>query len=187
MMLKMENRRRYETLIAPHLPAAYNLAHWMTRNDQDAEDVTQEACLRACKFFDSFRGGDSRAWLLRIVRNTCYTWLQQNRARELTLSFQDEQFDLPCETYNPETIVLQKVGIEQIRRALEELPVEFREVMVLRELEGFSYREIAQIADVPLGTVMSRLARGRKRLQDTLQNTFPMESKSEEREARHEL
>ncbi len=182
-MAKTNDTARYETLILPHLNAAYNLARWMTRNDQDAEDVTQEACLRACKFFDSFRGGDSRAWLLRIVRNTCYTWLQQNRAHELTLSFHEETFDLPHEAYNPETIVLQQADAEQIRREMEALPVEFREVLILRELEDFSYREIAQIADIPLGTVMSRLARGRKRLQEALGGSAFLDG----REARHEL
>lgn len=155
----------YENTVAPHLNAAYNLARWLTHNDQDAEDVVQEASLRAMRFIGSYRGGDSKAWLLKIVRNTCYTWIQKNRERLPTLSFDDEAHNLASDTLNPEAIVLQKVDIELLREALAELPVEFREVLVLREMEGLNYREIGEIVDIPLGTVMSRLARARKRLQ----------------------
>lgn len=152
----------------PHLVAAYNLARWLTRNAHDAEDVVQEAYLRAFKFFGTFRGGDCRPWLLTIVRNTCYTWMQQNRAAELKDNFDEAMESLESTTLNPEARLLAIVDHQRLRQALEALPVEFREVMVLRELEGLSYKEIADIADVPIGTVMSRLARARKRLQQGL-------------------
>ncbi len=147
----------------PHMDAAYNLARWLTRNDADAEDVVQEATLRAFKFFGGYRGGDGRAWLLTIVRNTCYTWLQQNRAHAPLTDFDEETHGV--ESMNPETILLGVVDRQRLKDALEELPVEFREVVILRELEGLSYKEIANIINVPTGTVMSRLARARKRLQ----------------------
>jgi RNA polymerase sigma-70 factor, ECF subfamily len=153
---------RFEQVVLPHLDAAYNLARWLTRNDSDAEDMAQEAFLRAFKFFGGFHGGDSRAWLLTIVRNTCYTWLQQNRAHELTTPFDEEMHSV--EGVNPETILLEGADRQMLKQALEELPVEFREVVILRELEGLSYKEIANIVDAPVGTIMSRLARGRKRL-----------------------
>ena len=159
---------RFEQIVLPHLDAAYNLARWLTRNDQDAEDVVQEACLRAFKFFGGFYGGDSRAWLLTIVRNTCYTWLRHNRAHELTTPFDETIHDVECAGLNPEALLLHQADQQLLRRALEALPVESREVIVLRELEGLSYKEIGAIADIPLGTVMSRLARARKRLQHDL-------------------
>jgi RNA polymerase sigma factor (sigma-70 family) len=159
---------RFEQAVIPHLAAAYNLARWLTRNDHDAEDVVQEAYVRACKFFNSFHGGDSRAWLLAIVRRTCYTWLQHNRGHELQAVFDAESHGAEGETANPETLLLRRANQQLLRQALEELPVEFREVIVLRELEGLSYKEIAHIADLPLGTVMSRLARARQRLQQSL-------------------
>ena len=154
---------RFEKTVVPHLDAAYNLSRWLTRNDTDAQDVVQEAYLRAFKFFGSYHGGDSRSWLLTIVRNTCYTWLQQNRARELTTVFDEEIHS--AEAGNPETLLLEGANKQLLKQALEELPVSFREVVILRELEGLSYKEIADITDVPVGTVMSRLARARKRLQ----------------------
>jgi len=157
---------QFEQIVLSHLDAAYNLARWLTRDEQDAEDVVQEACLRAFRFFDSFRGGDSRAWLLTIVRHTCYTWLQKNRAHELA-SF-DEGLEGVESGASPEELLLQSVDQQTLRHALEELPVEFREVIILRELEGLSYKEISGIAGIPLGTVMSRLARARKQLQQRL-------------------
>lgn len=158
----------FEQTVLPHLDAAYNLARWLTRNDTDAEDVVQDAYLRALKFFGGFHGTNGRAWLLTIVRNTCYTWLQQNRAHELTTAFDEEIHSIECDASNPEALLLERADNQLLRQALEELPVEFREVMVLRELEGMSYKEIAGVADIPLGTVMSRLARARKRLQESL-------------------
>lgn len=152
----------------PHLGAAYNLARWLTRNDHDAEDVVQDACVRAFQFFGGFRGGDSRAWLLKIVRNTCYTWLEQNCAREPAVPFGENLQHLPSETPGPEAALLRRVDDQMLRQAMEELPAEFREVLVLRELEELSYKEISEIAAIPLGTVMSRLARARTRLQQGL-------------------
>jgi RNA polymerase sigma-70 factor, ECF subfamily len=160
----------FEAAVLPHLDAAYNLAHWLTRNDADAEDVVQEATLRAFKFFGGFHGADGRAWLLAIVRNACYTWMQRNRTPELTLTLDDDANEIESDDLNPEALLLQSADVEMIRQALETLPVEFREVLVLRELEEMSYREIAGITDLPLGTVMSRLARGRKRLRLALTN-----------------
>ena len=165
----------FEEAVLPHLNAAYNLARWITRNDTDADDVVQEACLRAFKFFGGFHGVDGRSWLLTIVRNTCYTWMQRNRSPELSVSPDDEQREIESTDLNPEGLLLQKVDTLMVRRAIEELPVEFREVLVLRELEDMSYREIAGITDLPLGTVMSRLARGRKRLQLALTNQMQAE------------
>jgi RNA polymerase sigma-70 factor, ECF subfamily len=159
---------RFEQTVLPHLNAAYNLARWLTRNEQDAEDMVQEAYLRAFKFFNAFRGVDGRAWLLTIVRNTCYTWLQQNRAHELTTTFDEEIHGIDSDSSNPATLVLQSDDHRILEQALGELPVEFREVVVLRDLEGFSYKEIADIANIPTGTVMSRLARARERLKKLL-------------------
>src|SRR6266849_5616581 len=159
---------RFEESILPHLAAAYNLARWLTRDDRDAEDVVQESYLRAYRFFGGFRGGDGRAWLLTIVRNTCYTWFQQNRPRELTASLDDAANNIESDAPSPEAELIKSADSKLITKALEELPLEFREVLVLREMEGMSYKEIADIAEIPLGTVMSRLARARKRLQQSL-------------------
>ena len=155
--------------------AAYNLARWLTRNEDDAEDMVQEAYLRAFKFFNTFHGLDGRSWLLSIVRNVCYTWLQQNRAQELTTMFDEETHSVDGDTSNPATLMLQSDDQQIVRQAVEELPVEFREVVVLRDLEGFSYNEIAEVAKIPLGTVMSRLARARERLKQLLCNRLKME------------
>jgi RNA polymerase sigma-70 factor (ECF subfamily) len=161
-------RTRFEDTVVPHLSTAYNLARWLTRNDQDAEDVVQEAYLRAWKFFGGFRGGESRPWLLTIVRRTCYTWLQHNRAQEPVIEFDEERHSVASAEANPEALLLHQVETQELRHALEALPVEFREVIILRELEDCSYKEIAAITGVPLGTVMSRLARARQRLQHGL-------------------
>ena len=161
-MQEPDQRLRFEQLILPHLDAAYNLARWLTRNDQDAQDMVQEAYLRAFRAFQSFHGGNSRAWLLTIVRNTCYTWLHQQRTEKVSIPFQEELHDVECETLNPEVLYVHRIDQQRLREGLEALPVEFREVVILRELEELSYKEISSIAHVPLGTVMSRLARGRK-------------------------
>ena len=168
---------RFEEIALPHLSAAYNLARWLVRNDHDAEDVVQEAYLRAFKFFGGYRGGDSRTWLLTIVRNSCYTWLQRNRARELTDSIDETHEEVALDFANPEFRLQQGADVQMVRTALAELPLEFREVMVMRELEELSYKEIATIADLPIGTVMSRLARGRKRLHSLLANRMGLETK----------
>ena len=159
---------RFEDVMLPHLDAAYNLARWLTRNEHDAEDVVQEAFLRAFKFFGDFYGTDGRTWLLAIVRNTCFTWLRKNRAGELAAPFDEEIHSGEAAGENPEEALLEKVDRRHLQEALEELPAEFREAIVLRELEGMSYKEIADVAGVPVGTVMSRLARGRDRLKDGL-------------------
>ena len=158
----------FETAVLPHLDAAYNLARWLTRNDADAEDVVQEAYLRAFRFFGGFHGEDGRAWLLEIVRNTSYTWMQCNRSPEMNMPLDDEPREVEGDDLNPEELLLQKADAQTLRQAVEELPLEFREVLVLRELDEMSYKQIAAVADLPLGTVMSRLARARKRLQHIL-------------------
>jgi RNA polymerase sigma-70 factor (ECF subfamily) len=159
---------RFEQAVLPHLPAAYNLARWLTRNDHDAEDMVQESYLRAYRSFDRFRGSDGRPWLLAVVRNTCYTWLKQNRAHELATPFDEALHSPETGAGEAERRLLQQASAELLREALGELPAEFREVIVLRELEGLSYKDIAAVADIPLGTVMSRLTRARARLQQRL-------------------
>ena len=148
----------------PHLDAAYNLARWLAGNDQDAEDIVQEACVRAFRFGSGFRGGNSRSWLLAIVRNMSYTWLKKNRPKAI-VSVEDEDI---AEIEDPGPPAFAQADAAVLRAALEELPVEFREALVLRHLEGLSYKEIAEVADVPVGTVMSRLARARQQLQSYL-------------------
>jgi RNA polymerase sigma-70 factor (ECF subfamily) len=167
-LLAQDQRTLFEQTVLPHLAAAYNLARWLTHNDQDAEDVVQEAYLRAFRFFGGFHGGDSRAWLLTIVRHTCYTWLRQQRAHDLITVFDEDLHTPECPTADPETQLVQQASAQALRAAVEALPVEFREVVVLRDLEELSYKEIATIANIPIGTVMSRLARARKRLQRAL-------------------
>jgi RNA polymerase sigma-70 factor (ECF subfamily) len=168
-------RARFEEVILPHLGAAYNLARWLTGDDHDAADVLQEAFLRAFRGFDGYRGGDGRSWLLAVVRNTCHTWLKK-RARDSTASYDDETHG-PSDAFNPETLLLRKASVELVRAALEELPPVFREILVLREMEGCSYKEIADVLDVPLGTVMSRLTRARVRLQQCLTGRLSEESR----------
>jgi len=158
-----------EQAILPHLDAAYNLARWLTATDQDAEDVLQEACLRAIKFFPGYEGGSGRAWLLTIVRRTCYAWLAKNRGHDATTtSFDEELHSNPCADGDPQRLLLRQADRKLVRQALEELPVELREMIVLRELEGLSYKEASAVAEVPIGTVMSRLARGRRQLEELL-------------------
>jgi RNA polymerase sigma-70 factor (ECF subfamily) len=166
---------RFEEAVLPHLDAAHNLARWLTRNDHDAEDVVQEAYLRAYQFFPSFHGADGRAWLLAIVRNTCYTWLERNRGRAPATAFDEEIHSQAAAGPDPDAPLLQQEERLLLGAALEELPAEFREVIVLRDLEGLSYKEIAGITGAPLGTVMSRLARGRERLQESLAKRTPKE------------
>ena len=169
-------REQFEASVLPHLGAAYNLARWLTRNDHDAQDVVQESCLRAYRFFGGFRGGDGRFWLLTIVRNTCYTWLQQNRPRELVDSL-DAAANIESDAPSPEVEFVKSAARVLITEALEELPLEFREILVLRGMEGMSYKEISDISGIPLGTVMSRLARARKRLQQSLTPKTAMETR----------
>jgi RNA polymerase sigma factor (sigma-70 family) len=170
---------RFEAIALPHLAAAYNLARWLLHSENDAEDVVQEALLRAFKSFSGYYGGNSRSWLLTIVRNTCFTWLQQNRVLQNSEPIDDKLDEVGMDFADPEVLLLQSVDVQLVRHALQELPVEFREVVVLREMEGFSYKEIADVVDLPLGTVMSRLARGRKRLHVLLASRMGKEASIE--------
>jgi RNA polymerase sigma factor (sigma-70 family) len=168
-MAREENRiAEFEHTVLPYLDAAYNLAHWIMNNDQDAEDMVQEAYLRAYKYFSGFHGTNSRAWLLSIVRNTCYTWLRENRTAEFATELDEDFYDHDNELSNPEALLQQYLNQALVRKALEELPVRLREIIVLRELEGLSYKEIASIAEIPMGTVMSRLARAHQQLKQAL-------------------
>ena len=151
----------------PHLDAAYNLARWITRNDHDAQDVVQEAMLRAYRFFEGLRG-ESRPWLLAIVRNSCMSWLQVNRPADLA-GFDDRVVEtVASEDEGPEAQAMRAVDRRMLNEAIAALPAQFREVLVLRELEDLSYRDIARVADVPIGTVMSRLARARRLLGESV-------------------
>src|SRR3954453_23430415 len=176
------NRERFENLVMPHLDAAFNLARWLMRSDQDAQDMVQESYLRALKFFDGFHGDDARSWMLRIVRNTCYTWLKQNRGQELSTVFNEEVHSAATDTATPETLVISKADRTMLLQGIEELPLEWRETLILRELEGLSYRQIAAVTDAPIGTVMSRLARARTRLEQSLTR---MAQEPRGKEARH--
>ena len=172
-----DRTRRFETAALPHLDAAYNVARWLLRDDHNAQDVVQEAYLRAFRFFDGFRGGDARPWLLGIVRNACYTWMENKRRLGEQIEFDEERDSdtddlIPSRTAdNPETLLMQKLEKKRIDEAINALPPAFREVLILRELEDLSYEEIAQVAAIPIGTVMSRLARARAILRTTLSRT----------------
>jgi len=157
----------------PHLDAAYTVARYLTRNDQDAQDIVQDAYLRALKYFGGFRGGgadgsEGRAWLLAIVRNTAYTWQRRHRGDALATEFDEELHSDAVAEHDPAAALERNTARESLHRALDRLPAEFREVIVLRELEGLSYKEIGDVTGVPMGTVMSRLARARRRLQEAL-------------------
>jgi RNA polymerase sigma factor (sigma-70 family) len=179
-----EKLRRFEEKISPHFKSAYNLAKWLTRSHEDAEDVAQDAFLRAFSAFESFRGEDAKPWLLTIVRNTSMTLLKRNRNTGTAIAF-EETLDPSEQSPGPEEILLKSCDREQVRDALEQLPAEFREVVVLREIEDLSYKEISIIIGIPLGTVMSRLSRGRECLRRVLSNPKPANPKKEP--AYHEL
>ena len=173
-MLEPQDRIRFEQLVLPHLDSAANLARWLLRNRADSDDVVQEAMLRAYRFFERFHGGDARAWLLQIVRNTCYTWLEKNRPSEMMTEFDEEVHQLPSAT--PETLAAQADERQRLMLALESLSPRSREVLVLRELEGCSYKQIGEITGIPIGTVMSTLSRARERLQRTLTSAAAKEA-----------
>jgi RNA polymerase sigma-70 factor (ECF subfamily) len=160
--------RAFEVTVLPHLDAAFNYARWLTRNDAEAEDVVQDACVRAMRFFSSLRDDDARAWLFAIVRNTWYS--RAARRAEVTEATPLDADQRPDEALDPEGRLLQQHTVARVRAALDQLPVDFREAIVLREIEGLSYKEIAAVVRVPIGTVMSRLARGRERLLAALRN-----------------
>ena len=163
-----EDLLSFEAVMLPHLDAAHNLARWLLRNEQDAQDVVQEAFLRAFKSFGGFHGSNGRAWLLTIVRNTSYTLLKKNRVADLTTTFDEEIHTAGHESVSPATILEHSENAELIKEAMDELPAEFREILALRHQEGLSYKEIADIAQIPPGTVMSRLARARAKLREYL-------------------
>ena len=169
-----DRTKRFEAALLPHLDAAYNLARWLLRDDQNARDVVQDAYLRAFRFFDGLRAGDARPWLLGIVRNACYTCLADSGRRREMIEFDDErdgQVSVPGYVHaenDPEKLLLQKVETARVDAAIEQLPFIFREVLVLREMEEMSYDEISQVALIPVGTVMSRLARARAMLRAAL-------------------
>lgn len=174
---EQDKSREFEAMLLPHLDAAYNLARWLTRNDQNAEDLVQMAYLRAFKFFDGFRGTDARAWILTILRNAYFTSLRDNRHEHEDVSFDEDLHgqamgQSEASSYDignsPESVLASHDTRRLVNQALESLPQTFREVIVLKEINDLSYREIAEITDIPIGTVMSRLARGRKMLGDYL-------------------
>jgi RNA polymerase sigma-70 factor, ECF subfamily len=167
--LNESDQERFERSVLPHLRAAYSLARWLCRNPADAEDVVQEAFLRAVRFFPRFRDGDGKAWLLTIVRNTFYTTRQQQGRAGLAVGLEEQGAEVEDDAPGPEDLLVQKASRAVLMEALDALPVEFREAVVLRELEGLSYREMAEVLQVPMGTVMSRLARARQRLRERLQ------------------
>ena len=191
-MLQPEERERFERVVMPHLDAAFNFARWLLCSRADAEDVAQEAMVRAWRFFGGFHGGDARAWLLQIVRNTSYTWLEKNRAVDVTTEF-DENVHAgrslgvsgANELATPEAAAMAADERERLTRALESLPPRSREVLVLRELEGYSYKEIAAIVAMPIGTVMSTLARAREKLESLLRGDGV--AREAGREVRHGL
>ena len=156
----------YEELIVPHMNSAYNLARWLTRNDADARDVVQEAYLRAFRFFDAFKGADGRAWLLAIVRNTCSSWRRRETGDSLKVAFDERTHGVDRQERSVETDLVEGARVRSLRDCIEALPQEYREAIVMRELEEMSYREIADATSVPMGTVMSRLSRARIRLKD---------------------
>jgi RNA polymerase sigma-70 factor (ECF subfamily) len=162
----------FEQTVIPHLNAAYNLARWLTRDGPDAEDLVQEAYLRAFRSFETFQGQDGKAWLLAVVRNTCFTWLKKKGDRP-TVEFDEQMHSAADESANAESFLVNEAALGSLNDCLAALPLEFREVIILRELEELSYKEISDIARIPVGTVMSRLARARKRLQECLTGARP--------------
>jgi RNA polymerase sigma-70 factor, ECF subfamily len=176
-----DQQRRFQQLALPHLGAAFNLARWLTRNDHDAEDVVQEAFVRALRYVGSFRGDNARGWLLQIVRNTSFSWMKENRPAEVvTFDDSNEIIDaMPAPaTDEPHAIAVRNADRAELNRAIASLPMAFREVLVLRELEDCSYNDISRIADIPLGTVMSRLARARALVRAALLNDVPRRPKT---------
>jgi len=176
-VLEGEERERFESTVLPHLDAAFNLARWLLRSPVDAQDVTQEAVLRAYRFFPTFRAGNARAWLLQIVRNCCYSWLQKQNVFEDVNEI--EETALPVEQSTPESQALANADRERLATALQNLSASFREILVLRELEGCSYREIAAITGKPIGSVMSALARARQQLRNSLTQPSRVEAPRE--------
>lgn len=159
---------RFERVVLPHLDDAYTLARYLLRDEHDAQDVVQDAVLRALRYFDGYRDGDARAWLLAIVRNCCLTWQRRHRGDRLIVPFDDDLAERVSDSRETDTLAMERSDRAMLERAVAALPTEFREVIVLREVEGLSYKEISDVIGVPMGTVMSRLARARKRLASAL-------------------
>jgi RNA polymerase sigma-70 factor (ECF subfamily) len=172
-MLENNANSKFETMVLPHLNSAHNLARWLLRNPHDAEDVVQDACVRAVRFFPGFRGGDPRAWLLKIVRNACYDFSNAKRPVQDITEIDDDFFVADARAHGPEEIALQNDLNAQVRLAIEKLPSNFREILVLRELQEMTYREIAQITGMSAGTVMSTLSRAREKLRKILTGLRP--------------
>src|ERR1051325_313385 len=168
-MSAIDPQTQFEQVVVPHLDAAYNLARWLAGNDHDAEDIAQEATLRAFRFIKSFRNGNSKAWVLTIVRNTAYSWLKQNRPAAI-VNIDNEDFLEIEDTTTPaaDSASIRSADVALLKTVLDELPPLFREALILREVEGLSYKEIADIVEAPIGTVMSRLGRARKQFETTL-------------------
>lgn len=154
----------FEEIILPHLDAAHNLARWLTGRAEDAREVVQEAYLRAFRYFDSYKGGDSKSWLLTIVRNTAFTWRSGRRQELAAESFNETTHSSRLPEQNQEERLVDAAKAAILRNCIEALPLEFREVLIMRELEEMSYRQISEVVSIPVGTVMSRLSRARKRL-----------------------
>ena len=158
----------FEEVVLPHLDSAYRLARWLVGNEHDAEDAVQEACLRALRYFQTYSGGNSRAWFLRIVRNTCYGW-RSHPQQLATDVFDEDQHSETSVPADPETLMLSAANVALIEQAMRQLSGQFRELLVLRELEGFSYRELADVLDIPIGSVMSGLSRARQAFRRALE------------------
>lgn len=167
----------FDDVVLPHLHAARRLARWLVQNEHDAEDAVQEASLRAFRYFRTFTGGNGRAWFLRIVRNTCHSWRVPNAIAAIE-SFDEEQHSGTRPSFDPETLLLQTDDVMLIEQALNSVPVRFRELLVLRELEGLSYRELAEVMGMPIGTVMSGLSRGRQAFRSALETELKRTSSS---------
>jgi len=163
-----EDGGRFEKVIVPHLDDAYTLARYLLRDQHDAQDAVQESALRALRYFEGFRGGDAKAWLLTIVRNYCYTWVRGTRADRSTVPFTDDETIEIADVHSADDLAIQSSESAMVRAAVDALPSELREVIVLREVNDLSYREISEVVGVPIGTVMSRLSRARNRLADAI-------------------
>jgi RNA polymerase sigma-70 factor (ECF subfamily) len=174
-----EERRQFEEIFLPHLDAAYNLARWIVQNDQDAQDIVQEAFIRAFKGFHGFRGGNGRAWLLTIVRNTAYTWINKRMQDQKLVQYVEERHaNIISIDQSTNESVMEKRR-QDLSSALERLPSEYREVIILYEIEGLSYKELALSLGVPVGTVMSRLSRARRRLQQEFSQFYSRRAANE--------
>jgi RNA polymerase sigma factor (sigma-70 family) len=173
--LDSDERRQFEQIMLPHLDAVFNLARWLIQDEHAAEDVAQEAFVRAARYFDSFRGGDGRAWLLSIVRRASFDWLAKRKAQPLE-TFDEEIHNFDDSAADPQILAMRSFEQARVRQALEELPLPLREVLVLRELEGLSYQQVAAVAEIPIGTAMSRISRGRQQLQRRLASTEQSEA-----------